>query len=93
MREATWDHPHTFEQGVEFLQEHSIDYEVAIAGHHGALMTKESWLDDVTRGMLVDYDGYGSQVTSGGLLTERIHPSAADTLMRDDTSYILWFNK
>ncbi len=93
MRTATWQKPHTFDEGVEFLTEHHIDYEVSIAGHHGALLTKESWLDSVARSFFVDEDGSGVQVTSGGALTDRIHPSAATVLMRDDTSYILWFNK
>lgn len=57
---------HTFEEGVQFLQQGEwIDYEVKIGGHTGALMTRESWLEEVD-GCFTDDDGMGNEIDEHG---------------------------
>ncbi len=62
MNEATMEKPHTFDEGKQYLAEgHGIDYEVSVlAGDgkyhsHGALMTRDSWVEDVENGLFIDY--------------------------------------
>ena len=58
---------HTFEEGVQFLQQGEyIDYEVKIGGHTGALMTRETWLESVEDGSFIDYDGMGNEIDENG---------------------------
>jgi hypothetical protein len=103
---------HTFEQAVKFLAEpgNHIDYEVEIAeerlgkisNHHGALMTRETWLEAVADHSFIDYDGMGNEVSADGkILTSAtidihpagwIYPSTADKI-RPETKYILWYNR
>lgn len=93
MKTATWQHPHTFEEGKQFLTEgNHIDYEVKHEGHHGALMTREGWLESVEDHGIIDYDGFGDQVTQEGRLIGRIRPSAAKEILAE-TAYILWYNR
>lgn len=73
IEKATYDKPHTFEEAKQFLaQGNYIDYEVLIPregyphGLHGALMTSESWLEDVANGSLIDYDGMGNELDENG---------------------------
>jgi hypothetical protein len=57
MDEATMEKPHTFGEGAQYLNEgHGIDYEVAIPApdgegrkytSHGALMTRDAWVEAV----------------------------------------------
>jgi len=58
---------HTFAEGVEFLsQGEHIDYEVKIGRHSGALLTRETWLEDVASRNFVDYDGMGNEIDKDG---------------------------
>ncbi len=99
MTEADWKHPHTFEEALQYIrEEHWIDYEVLIDGHQGALLTRKDWLEEVRHQNFVDYDGYGSQLTTEGkFLTPfciggDIRPSTAAEILTD-TAYILWYNR
>lgn len=99
MRKSTWDKPHTFAEAVQYLSEgHGIDYEVEIDTHHGALMTRQEWLDDVKHHSLVDDDGMGNQVDASGNILKTgtfgdwVQPSEAGTLL-PECAYILWYNK
>lgn len=85
---------HTFAEALQHLAAgHEIDFDVRIEGHHGALMTRQEWLDDVAAGGFIDYDGWGNQVNAAGAIVgPTISPSRADTL-RDDCAYILWYNR
>lgn len=64
------DKPHTFEEAVAYLNDESrptsIDYEVVIAGHQGALMTRETWLEAVAQKSFIDYDGMGNEIDENG---------------------------
>jgi len=64
------DQPHTFEQAVAYLSSTDsptyIDYEVAIGGHQGALMTRETWLEAVEDHSFIDYDGMGNEIDENG---------------------------
>jgi hypothetical protein len=67
MRPANdWENPHSFEEGVEYLKENGIDYEVSVGGHQGALMTRETWLADVANHSFIDYDGMGNELDENG---------------------------
>lgn len=94
MRPANdWENPHSFEEGVEYLKENGIDYEVSVGGHQGALMTRQVWLESVEDKSFIDYDGYGNQLTAEGkYIGGTIRPSQAVTIL-PDTAYILWYNR
>lgn len=100
MEAATWENPHTFEEGVAYLSEgHHIDYEVRIERHHGALLTREAWLESVRDHFFMDYDGMGNEVDAQGRILPSlgrlggwIHPSEAEFL-NSETAYILWYNR
>jgi hypothetical protein len=87
---------HTFAEGIAFLNDgHYIDYDVSIDRHHGALMTRETWLDHVQHAFFIDYDGMGSQISADGRLLANdkwIYPSTANSIL-PETAYILWYNR
>jgi hypothetical protein len=58
---------HTFEEGKQFLaQGEWIDYEVKIAGHQGALLTRENWLEAVADHSFMNDDGMGNEIDENG---------------------------
>jgi hypothetical protein len=97
MSESTWQNPHTFDGGVQYLREGNwIDYEVSVNGSQGALMTREIWLEEVEKHNFIDYDGYGSMLTEQGkFIGGNIRPSSAvETLLQyPNVAYILWYNR
>jgi hypothetical protein len=70
------DKPHTFAEAVTYLTAEdrptNIDYEVEIAGHHGALMTREVWLEAVEQKSFIDYDGMGNEIDEQGNMLGRV---------------------
>ncbi len=99
MKLATYEQPHTFAEGVQYLSEgHHIDYEVKIDRHRGALLTRKEWLEYVKNGSFIDYDGMGNQVDKDGKVIKTgafgdyIYPSEANTLV-PECAYILWYNR
>jgi hypothetical protein len=69
IEKATDEKPHTFAEAVQWLAQdpkNYIDYEVKIGRHNGALMTRETWLEDVASGGFIDYDGMGNEVDGNG---------------------------
>jgi hypothetical protein len=70
IEKSTFENPHTFEQATQWLAENPgmYDYEVKIGRHHGALMTRETWLESVTDHGFIDYDGMGNEVDENGNL-------------------------
>lgn len=83
---------HTFKEAVAVLEVAWIDYGVEIDGHRGALMTREDFKNGCDECSFIDYDGSGNQVMADGTLTEKIRPSTIG-LLREDTAYILWYNR
>lgn len=101
MRQSTYEHPHTFEEAKQWLDENpgQYDYEVKIGNHSGALMSRETYLASVADHSLMDYDGMGNQVSEdGNVLGSKpgdpgwIKPSGAANLL-PETKYVLWYNK
>lgn len=96
----TFEPEHTFEEAVEYLRAgNHIDYEVRIAGHLGALMTCEEWLEAVGNKSFIDYDGMGNEIDEQGNVLGAttgdpgwIKPSQASRI-RPETKYILWYNR
>jgi hypothetical protein len=97
MLTSTWENPHTFAEAVEYLRAgNPIDYDVKIGSHHGALMTREEWLDNVRGKSFIDYDGMGNEVDENGSILGKdelwIYPSTAKNML-PETKYILWYNR
>lgn len=74
VKQGSWSQPHDFATAVQFLAEgNHIDYEVMIGGHHGALLTRDAWLEDIDS-MFTDDDGMGNEVDKdGNILGVRPH--------------------
>lgn len=99
IEESTCETPHTFEEAKQYLaQGNSIDYDVVIGRHRGALMTRETWLECVANKSFIDYDGMGNELTDTDFLGvgEKAHgwiyPSESGRI-RPETKYILWYNR
>lgn len=94
MKESDWEHPHTFEEAVDYLKQgHHIDYEVTVGGHRGALIHRNDWIEAVSSRFFIDYDGYGDQLTADGkFIGGNIYPSQAGNIL-PQTAYILWYNR
>lgn len=59
---------------------------------YGDLMTRDRWLHCVSDGLFIDYDGFGSPVKDGKMMSGWIYPSQASQLPADAT-HVIWFNK
>lgn len=59
---------------------------------YGDLMTREEWLNAVETGFFIDYDGMGSPVKDGKMMSGWVFPSQAD-MLPEDATHVVWFNK
>lgn len=111
--QSTYEHPHSFEEAKQYLTQPDcfIDYEVKFTAERpmpngtglftfqGALMTRDSWLEQVADHSFIDYDGMGHQFTEDGkliplkdVLGSWIKPSQAGQI-DPKCAYILWYNR
>lgn len=91
----------SFEDARQELAAGRPCFSVRVARHHGALITREQWLDDVAGGGFIDYDGWGNELSESGEIlgvgdnpedTGWISPSEAARIL-PETKYILWYNR
>ncbi len=60
---------------------------------YGDLMTVEDFMECVSCGLFIDYDGSGHPVKNGRMSKLNIYPSQCPGVIPEDATHIMWFNK
>lgn len=81
----------------------TADYSKQVEGDNGDLIPVADYLDMVRDGSLIDYDGMGDVVKDGRYAAaayneatgwpDWIMPSDGDSLIPEDATHILWYNR
>lgn len=81
---------------LSFLIDSQTDVEWRELPNYGTLMTIEDWLENVTSGGFIDYDGSGNYSDGKRMSNKSVSPSDVDSdqiMKNKEFTHIIWFNR
>jgi hypothetical protein len=81
---------------LSFLIDSQTDVEWRELPNYGTLMTIEDWLENVTGGGFIDYDGSGNYSDGKRMSNKSVSPSDVDSdqiMKNKEFTHIIWFNR